>query len=305
MAAIGGRLRERVVRGREDPDAIMRLAGRRLATPVDRWQHAVTGQWLTLVLVNHSGTREYWHTLMERVGDLEERGRTVQWEGLVPAPAEQWAAAGPAERAAQKVIARLYRDLPAAVARRNGWVYQEDGLVIGPGWVHGDMTDLDAIRLAGPESFDALGRAVNEATAKLGRHAEEYLAAMQPAFLRAHARRHAAVMRAFARQAPQVSPVLIGLRSKLAVEAAAPDRPWVLIWGAGHHESIAVELEDAGWVRRGRRRWLTVGDLPPAWLTIWRVAVVTRKAAVDIFRAAQAAQAQGRPPREAVPGAHP
>lgn len=267
--------------------SVMRLRGRTLATPVLWYRHETAGGTLTLILNNHIGAAAYYTTMARRIGELEARGAAVHWEGVCDAPEQAWATATPAERAARQVMITLYRDQPAALARSLGWVTQKAGLPIGAGWTNDDLTDLDIIRAAGPGAFLAMGAAMDAELAKLGDRRDAYLAAIGPLTLRALARPHAPLSRAITQLAPDVYAVLLERRSKLAAAAADPRRDTVKIWGAEHADSLAAELTAAGWVPTGRRRWLTVGQLPPLRRSLAGLAGVAGGVGADTFRAAR------------------
>jgi hypothetical protein len=268
----------------------MRLRARMLATPVLRYRHASTGRALTLILNSHVGTAGYFRTMRQRIAELEERGAVVQVEGITKAPAAQWAAvASDDERAAQQVLARFYRDERATLAGDLGWVSQKDAFPVAGSWVNVDLNDLEVIRAAGAGAILAMAAAADERMARFGKHGDQFSRAVTPLFLRALARDHAPLSRAVAQFAPDVDTVLLQQRSALAVAAVDPARDTVMVWGAGHADSIGAGLTAAGWVLTGRRRWLNVGLLPPYWRSLADLTVVACGVGADTFKTARAA----------------
>jgi hypothetical protein len=142
--------------------------------------------------------------------------------------------------------------------------------------------------MIGAEDIMALGQAMAQGLARAGTHRDAYLRAVVPFQLRRLARPHDRISALTAQLAPSVHDVLMGRRSVLAAAAASPDRDWVLIWGAEHAEPVRAGLEAAGWIPAGKRRWVTVGQLPPLALCWARLAAVAGKVGLDTFRASMA-----------------
>lgn len=242
--------------------SVMRLCGGVLATPVDWYYHKVTGRRLVLVLNNHIGAEPYWAVMQRRIAELEARGWAVQAEGVTKPSEEELAAATDDELAARQVMLALFRDQPKAAARVLGWVHQGDkqrGLRYADDWVSADMDGLEVVRAIGPAAVLAVGRRYDEEMAMLGGRAGAYFKAITPLVYRHLAKPHDL---ALAELAPALGVILLDKRSRLAADAADPDRDWVVVWGAEHADGIAAALEAAGWMPTGRRRWLTVGRLP-------------------------------------------
>lgn len=277
---------------RDVPAAVMRVRGRVLESPVVEYRHATTGAELLLILNCHMGTPAYWAEIRKLVGDRERLGWSVQEEGIREAPDAEWAAASPAEQAARRVMETLYADQPAAVAARIGWVYQEQGLPAGRRWVRIDMTDLEVIRSAGPAAILARGQANAVEVAKAGAYWGQWQAAVFPLAWRRQARPGTLVARAAARLVPApdagVTGVLVDQRSAVG-GVADPDRNWVLLWGAGHEETIGAALAAGGWFPAGVRLWLPVGKLPPAARSLWGIVRAGAGVLVQTWRVTWAA----------------
>jgi hypothetical protein len=268
----------------------MRLRGRTLATPVRWYRHGETRATLVLVLNNHIGSRRYFAVMRQRIAELEDLGSAVYLEGICPAPAGDWLMASPAEEAARDVLLGLYRDRPAAMAAGLGWVFQGEAIG-GSTWKVTDLTDLELIRLAGPEPIMAAGAAAAQASAQLGSHEDRYMRAVAPVIYRRLARRHSRWMtRLTGRLAPDLYAVLLGQRSQLAVDAIDPARDGVAVWGAEHAATLDAALAAAGWRFTGRVQWLNVGRLPPLWRTAADVVAVAW--AIGRERAADAEKAR-------------
>jgi hypothetical protein len=274
---------------RERSGSVWRLRGRTVDTPVLWYRHQATGRTVVLVLNSHFGAASYFAAMAARLAELAGRGYAVQWEGITKAGPDEWDRATAAERAAHAVMIELYRTRPAMVAASLGWVLQSDALPIGDGWAHADLTDLEVVRLAGPDAILALGAATDKALARFGSHRDAYITALAPVTLRALARPHARLSKAIAATGPDVHAVLLGLRSRQAVAALDPGRDTAMVWGAEHADSIGAALGDAGWAPTGRRRWLEVGQLPPYWRSVAGVWAVAAAVGVETFRALQAA----------------
>jgi hypothetical protein len=285
--------------------AVMRLgSGRRLATPVIWYRHALTRRTLVVILNSHIGDREYWDTMRRRIGQMEERGAEICVEGVHPADEAVWAEATDDERAARKFLAYQYDSAQADEARHLGWIHQGDeraGLCPRSTWRNVDLTDLEVIRLAGVGAFSSVSQAGDEQLAKLGKHADAYNAAYAALYWRRLAQPggrvngwvNDRVTRLLARFIPEgsaaVSDVLVPQRSKLAVAGVSQDRDTVLIYGAGHAASIDEALDITGWVRTGKLRWLVVGTLPPLARSLGEVARELGGIMIDTYRAAWAA----------------
>lgn len=277
---------------RDVPAAIMRVRGRVLESPVAEYRHATTGAELLLILNCHMGTPAYWAEIRQLIRDRERLGWLVQEEGIRQAGDEEWAAASPAEQAARVVIERLFTEQPAAVAARFGWVYQEQGLPAGRSWVRIDMTDLEVIRAAGPAAILARGQANAAEMAKAGAYWEQWQVAAFPLAWRRQARPGTLVARAAARLVPApgtgVTDVLVDQRSAVG-GVADPGRNWVLLWGAGHEETIGAALAAGGWFPAGERLWLPVGKLPAAVRSLWEIVRVSAGVLVQTWRVTWAA----------------
>lgn len=294
---------------REQSGSVMRLAARWLATPVLWYEHGQTGRRLVLVLNSHMGQAGYFAALAARVGELEAAGWQVQAEGIRKAGEAAWAGASDAERDAQQIMLGIYRDMPVMMAHSLGWCHQGDPGVFPPRetWVSADLTDLEVVRAIGPDAIWSMAHLMAEALAKVGAgRRDAYLRAVGPATLRHLARPHGWISKGAARFTPAVHDVLMVQRSKLAAAAADPARDWVLIWGAEHADPIGAALEAAGWALTGKRRWLTVGRVPPLWRTAADVIALAAGVGADTWRA-ERAKAQAQPtvhgaPRSAASG---
>jgi hypothetical protein len=245
--------------------SVWRLAGRTLATPVLWYEHGDRRR-LIVILNTHIAAGGYFATMRACIAALAARGWSVQLEGFSRADPAAWAGAADDERAARQVMLDLYRDRPRATARRLGWVYQGDkqaGFRREDTWRSGDLTDLEIIRLAGPDVILDMGRAYAEGLARFGSHAADWEAACVPFTYRMLARPHAPLSAALAGFAPEVHDVLVGGRSRHAVRVLDPDRNSVIAWGSEHADTLHAALYGAGWRLTGKRRWLTVGQLPP------------------------------------------
>lgn len=259
----------------QQPAGVLRLHGRTLATPADWWRHAGTGRTLILVLNLHMGPAPYFAAMGRRLAERHAAGWAVQVEGIRAAPEQDWAGASAAELAARQIMLDRYRDRPAAVAARLGWVFQGDkrhGLRRAGGWASADLTDRQVLQFIGPDAILAMGAAIAAAEARLGRWRDLFDQAAGPLVLRALARPHDQLSQAISRFAPDVYAVLLEHRSKLAAAAADPARDHVLVWGAEHAASIGEALAAAGWEPARKRRWLTVGQLPPYVVSVTQLA---------------------------------
>jgi hypothetical protein len=272
--------------------SVLRLRARWLATPVLWYRHAGTGKRLILVLASHIGEAGYFAAMCRRISECEARGYAVQWEGITKAPAQAWAEAAEAERAAHQVLTNIYQARPRALAASLGWVYQGD-VKTPDSWASGDLTDLELVRAIGPAAIGAMAGAVIAGEARLGARAGAYETAMGPLTMRALARPHAPLSQAIANLAPDVNAILLAQRSKLAVAAVNPGRDTVMVWGAEHADSIGEALAVTGWEAAGTRRWLTVGRLPPLARSLADIAAVACGAGADTFRAARAEAKRG------------
>ena len=258
--------------------SVWRLAGRTAATPVLWYAHPHGGR-LIVILNSHIGDRGYFAVMRACIGALHAKGWAVQLEGFTRAGEQDWAAATADEREAHEVLLRLVRDRTASAARYLGWVTQDE-LRPDAAWCT-DLTDLDIIRRAGAGNILAMGRQADDAMARFGSHRAAWENVTVPVVFRLLARPHDALSAAIARTAPDVYAVLVGGRSRRAAAAVDPAARTVIAWGSEHADTLHDALAGAGWALTGKRRWLTVGKLPPFARTIADVTAVAWRAGAE------------------------
>jgi hypothetical protein len=263
--------------------SVWRLAGRTAATPVLWYAHPAKGGRLIVILNTHIAEPGYFATMRACITALHAKGWTVQLEGLNKASGQDWAAAADDERRAHEVMLRLIRDRAANAARYLGWITQYDkeaGLRPDDAWCT-DLTDLEIIRRIGAGHILALGRRADDAMARFGRYRAGWENVTTPLVFRLLARPHDALTAAIARTAPDVYAELNGGRSRHAAAAVDPAADTVIAWGSEHADTIHDALTAAGWTPTGKRRWLTVGKLPPLARSMADVTVVAWRAASE------------------------
>jgi len=90
------------------------------------------------------------------VAQLEAAGAIVCYEWVGPAAEQEWAAASASERAARDAPRAMGEETFRRVCQSLGWVEQGEVFTWAGSWRNADMTDLELVRLAGPETVRGL-----------------------------------------------------------------------------------------------------------------------------------------------------
>jgi len=205
----------------------------------------------------HIGETGYYATLQHLIATLEASGALVQYEAITKATEEEWATATDEERAAIKALFDD-RKLLESILGRYGWVSQH-ALPYQEHWVNVDLTDLELVRLIGPENIPAMGLTAQDGD--LG-------APLMAILFRALAWDRLGLLRYLIRRDEgrrQFENVVVNHRNTVAGQglfSTDPGRDVVLIWGADHLTGIGGLLRQAGFRHTGTQ-WLNAGHLPP------------------------------------------
>jgi hypothetical protein len=243
-----------------------------LQTPVIRYGHRGTGRTVTLVGTAHVGQASYYKRLHALVTQLEAAGAIVCYERIRPAAEKEWATASASERAARDAPRAMGAETSRRVCRSLGWVEQGAVFTWAPSWRNVDMTDLELVRLARPETARGLGEDLADVfgSSLAQDHADALAGAAAAVVLRLVSLdwfdllRHMATWDDASRH---FSHVQIEERNARALASLPSDADAVLLWGAGHLPGLAVDLTKAGHRRQGTT-WLNVGRLPALWASI-------------------------------------
>ena len=242
---------------------VLRVRRRILQTPVITYEHRRTGRTVTLVATSHIGQAAYYEQLRAMLTEMEAAGALIRYEMVSPAASSEWAAASAAERAARATSQDAGRESLQAACRYLGWVTQAT-LTYSPSWHNADMTDLELVRLVGPQNLLTSGKAAG--MDYLDMHMGEGAAVMFRLlpFDRFGLLSRLSVSGDIDRH---ISHVVIDERNSRTLAGLSPDVDSVLLWGAGHLPGLATGLKTAGY-RRRRTAWVNVGELPAIWPSI-------------------------------------
>lgn len=242
-----------------------------LQTPVIRYRHRRTGRTVTLVGTAHVGEASYYARLQAILARLEATGAVVCYEWIGPAAEEEWAAASAGERAARGV-SRAMGASSQRVGRSLGWVEQRAVFRWAPSWRNVDLTDLELIRRAGPETLAGLREAYTDewGPSLPQEQADAFVAAAAGLVFRLVSLdwfdllRHITTWDDASRHFNHVD---VDERNAHALARLPSGADVVLLWGAGHLPGLAAGLKQAGHRRQGTT-WVNVGRLPTLWASI-------------------------------------
>jgi hypothetical protein len=251
----------------------LRLRRGVLQTPIQTWRHR-GGRAVTLIGVQHVGDARYYHALQRLIARHEAGGATVQYEMIRPAPDGEWAAATDGERAAFKALAGQ-RELLESLLRRYGWAYQLDELRERDTWVNVDITDLELVRMIGPDAILDSQRGIDQVVAEMGVHAQHIVPPLFVLVMRVLALDRRGLFRRFAARRDKYhqrfADAIVTHRNSVAATAAlGGGGDIVLVWGADHLAGIGALLRDAEF-RLTRTTWMPVVRLPSALATAWEL----------------------------------
>jgi hypothetical protein len=224
-------------------------------------------QVVTVTATCHAGTAAYYKDLYAAITRLESQGAVVLYEMTVSAPDDQWATATDEERRARDTMNSDKDEqdrIWGLVTSNLGWSTQRD-LPYPPSWRNADLTDLEVIRRAGPDTVaTALGRSTAGGRVDDHARAERFQAIMGIMFrveaaLPALARR--IVASAESEAARRLARVIVNDRDDRVLGMIPGDADAVLVWGYGHLASMDVALQAAGFSHAGEV-WLDVGKVP-------------------------------------------
>ena len=243
-----------------------------LQTPVIRYRHRGTGRTVTLVGTAHVGEAGYYSRLHALVTQLEAAGAIVCYEWVGPAAEQEWAAASASERAARDAPRAMGEETFRRVCRSLGWVEQGAVFTWAASWRNADMTDLELVRLARPETVHGLREDLADVFgSSLGQDQADALAGAAAAVVFRlmsldwfDRLRHMATWDGASRHYNHVQ---IEERNARALASLPSGADAVLLWGAGHLPGLAAELTKTGHRRQGTT-WVTVGRLPALWPSI-------------------------------------
>jgi len=247
-----------------------------LQTPVIRYRHRHTGRTVTLVGTAHVGEASYYDRLHAMVTRLEAAGAVVCYEWIGPAAAEEWAVASAGERAARDVSRAMGEATFRRVCRSLGWAEQGEVFRFAPSWRNVDMTDLELVRLARPETLRGLREAFGDVwgSSLTQDRADAFAGAAAGVVFRLVSLdwfdllRHITTWDDASRQFNRVE---VEERNAHALANLPAGADVVLLWGAGHLPGLAAGLKQAGHRRQGTT-WMNVGRLPALWASIKTVA---------------------------------
>jgi len=243
-----------------------------LQTPVIRYGHRGTGRTVTLVGTVHVGEAGYYKRLHALVADLEAAGAVVCFERVDPAAEHEWAAASGSERAARDAPRALGEQTFRRVCRSLGWVEQGAAFTWAASWRNVDITDLELVRLAGPETVRGLREDLADVFgSSLAQDQADAFAGAAVAVLFRLASldwfdrlRQVAAWDDASRHFGRVQ---VEERNARALASLPSGADAVLLWGAGHLPGLAAELAKRGHTRQGTT-WVNVGRLPALWPSI-------------------------------------
>ena len=247
-----------------------------LQTPVIRYRHRRTGRTVTLVGTAHVGEASYYDRLHATVTRLEAAGAVVCYEWIGPAAEEEWAVASAGERAARDVSRAMGEATFRRVCRSLGWVEQGAVFRRAPSWRNVDMTDLELVRLARPETLRGLREAFGDVwgSSLTQDRADAFAGAAAGVVFRLVSLdwfdllRHITTWDDASRQFNHVE---VEERNAHALASLPAGADVVLLWGAGHLPGLAAGLKQAGHRRQGTT-WMNVGRLPALRASIKTVA---------------------------------
>lgn len=247
-----------------------------LQSPVVRFENPHTGRSVTVVATSHTGSAGYYEQLRAVINKIESGGAVVCLEGVGSASEQELAAASDEERAAlgrYQASRAPASDLSLAACRYLGWVDQTAALGSSPTWRNADMTKLELVRRAGPRNLLSLHVPGDEFT-RMTHDRQEALAAGGYAIVVRLAQYgwmfdpfRSLLVRLVGDAHRRLEHVEVEGRNGHVLASLPPESDAVLPWGAGHMRGLAQGLRQAGY-RRRETTWVTVGILPPTWLSI-------------------------------------
>jgi len=243
-----------------------------LQTPVVRYEHQSTGRTVTLVGTAHVGEASYYTRLHALVTRLEVAGAIVCYERISAAAEEEWAAASASERATRDAPRAMGEQTPRRVCRSLGWVEQGAVFTCAPSWRNVDMTDLELVRLAGPETVHGLREDLTDVfgSSLAQDQADAFAGAAAAVVFRLVSLDWFDLVRRITTwddASRRFSHVTVEERNARVLARLPSDADAVLLWGAGHLPGLAADLKRAGH-RRQSTTWVNVGRLPALWASI-------------------------------------
>jgi hypothetical protein len=237
-----------------------------LQTGVHTWTRG--NRTVTLVGTIHIGDRRYYQILQRLLDDGEEQGALVHFEGTKEPTDEAFASLTNADRRALDLMGDGQTFAETLVTATTGLVTQTDAMTFRSSWVNTDVSELDVIRMVGPQNivnrFSSFSRTPDMS-------AISRLPPMIPVgwFIRFALRYFTAassLLRAI-RPGELDRNVLVKWRNMVAVTAAlnTPDGSHVIaVWGSEHVGGIGALLERNGFALTTVRWIPAIGRTTPA-----------------------------------------
>lgn len=254
----------------------LRVRRRMVQSPVVRFENPHTGRSVTVVATSHTGAAAYYEQLRAVINEMESAGAAVCLEGAGSASGQELASASDEERAAlgrYEAWRAPATDLSAATGRYLGWVDQSAALGSSPTWRNADMTKLELVRRAGPQSLLSL-HVPGDGFTRMTRDRQEAFAAGGYAISVRLAQYgwlidllQSLLARLAGNAHKRLQDVEIEGRNSHLLGSLPTESDAVLPWGAGHMRGLARGLRRAGY-RRRETTWVTVGRLPAIWPSI-------------------------------------
>jgi hypothetical protein len=251
-------------RVRPPAERTIRVRHRMLQTPVVRFEHAKTGQAVTVAGVVHIARAGYYRQLGIMLTNLEAAGALVFYEGISHAAETGWSAVGQADRDTWNSMQTGGKELTQAACRYLGWVRQGEALAYSASWRNVDMSVREFVQRKGAQDMLDAQEAVTDMLGdRAGDQRDALMGVGAGLLMRLHSLdRYQLVMRWAATAYPGFSQLVVDERNDRALACLPPDRDSVLIWGYGHLPGLAAGLLRAGY-RRQASAWLNAGRLPP------------------------------------------
>jgi hypothetical protein len=249
-----------------------RVRHRTLQTPVVRFEHPKSGRRVTVIATVHVGSAVYYDQLRTMIKETEAAGAVVCYEGLGPAPKQEWAAASDEERAALDGERRMLPEFSKAACRYFGWVNQWTALGGSPSWRYEQGSSLAYVRRAGAQELLSRQRGFGAPFMGLTQDQQDaFMGGLYAVDARLEQFGWFALLRHLLARlvggAARTDDVVADERTRHVLASLPADSDAVLPWGAGHLPGLAAGLRKAGY-RRRETTWVTVARLPAIWPSV-------------------------------------